>query len=846
MRTQKRRRKARARIRKLKAIGFRLFILLLIGLVSTGTLLILGIDRLRPGFSEGEIAFFWKDETLHIEWPEVTEDFRCQISIYDHEQESYRLLDEVENNEYTLDQIKEGSPIRLKLQTVGLKETLFGKTREVKGEKRELDIVPVSVNAPLIKETADIENQTVTLEWNTYDTEYYEIYILSENNNWNFHAKSKEGWFLIDFINNYTLPDRKNPLKVAVRACYPQNDGIFYSDFSETAVIERKELMPEFVDVHWEKTANSMYRIYWEESIGDLYEVQQWNYPDAVWEKIAVVEWDSPLVYEIGRIPSSRNSRYRVITYYEDTEEEKKLEIAEPGIVNFWSDLSPLYCTIWPIQDLEMYSDSVGSEVIHKIPAGTALCVLGEENEYFQIMYEDQTGYIRSDYCLINLPEYLGDLCKYHITNSYSSVFRVHEYDIPHMTDEIIPGYEHIKLENEEYIVPFLYPCSHKLRQAAENCIADGYTLVIYDAFRPNEATKAMFDTAFLTLDYPVPEIIIPDPENDVSETADDQNTQDVSVETVPEETSVSENSLMMPDRYDGMVPEAISNLLKMTPEEWTLIGLTPETVAAVADCSAESVVYLKNMSYDTLTLIRAGVFEFENEMLLYSQQMLSSMQDTESEFPEDTLKEDSILPVIRIDTSLMGIYVDVKGAGLDLLPLKDFLIWQNLPEDQILAFKRYLENSVQTFYHVMTDDRYRLGSFLAEGTSTHNRGIALDLTIENTESGEEMSMQTAIHDLSWYSALPYNNENADLLAGYMLDAGFHDLSSEWWHFQDDDTRNTLSLNAVLSEGLSIEGWKKNDIGWYYQLPDGTYYKDITVQINGTEYTFDKEGYCER
>ena len=54
--------------------------------------------------------------------------------------------------------------------------------------------------------------------------------------------------------------------------------------------------------------------------------------------------------------------------------------------------------------------------------------------------------------------------------------------------------------------------------------------------------------------------------------------------------------------------------------------------------------------------------------------------------------------------------------------------------------------------------------------------------------------MQTAIHDLSHYAVVENNNDNANLLAGYMMEAGFGPLSTEWWHFQDDDTRGTLSL----------------------------------------------------
>lgn len=878
MRTQKRRRKARERARKLRALLSKLLIVLLIVLFIIAIILAVRLLDLGTDFPDDEVYFSWENDELWISWPELDEGSMCQLSVYDSDKKDYILIAELEDNEYILDDIKEGIPVRLRLQTVESGEDLFGNAREVKGRKKDLDIVPVSVSAPVLQKTVNVDSQEITLNWATDDTEYYEIYLMDENNNWYFHARTSEGWFNLDFAENLELPDRSQPIQVCVRACYPQNDGVFISGFSEVSTVERRELMPEYITVNWEKTANSMYRLTWDESIGDLYEVQQWNYDTAVWESMDVVNWNDPLEYEIGRIPSSRNSRYRVITYDADTDVEKRLEVAEPGIVNFWSDLSPLYCTVWPVIDLDLYADASSSDSIGWIKAGEALCVLGEENGRFQVMYQDAYGYIDSSYCLINLPEYLGDLCKYNITNSYSSIFRVHEYDIPALTDGVIQGYEDIRLENGEFLVPFLYPCSQKLRQAAENCIADGYYLVIYDAFRPNEATRYMYDNTSLILDYPLPEVYVPeeeDAEGEESEAGDSAGKETEETTEQPEsvlpvdgmDPTVSGNSLAAADRYGDLIPEALANLTKMTEEELALTGLTPETVAAVSGCSAEGLIYLKSMTYETLSLIQAGVFDLSNEVYLYTQQLEAinaanaaalaldgSVPAEEAAASEDaaSVSQNSgpysmaDLPVIRVDTSLMGIYIDAKGDGVEGLPLTDLLIWQSLPADQLNAFKAYLEAAVQNYYYMMTDGKYRLGSFLAQVTSAHNRGIALDLTIETAEDGEALPMQTSMHDLSWYSALPYNNENAELLAGYMKGAGFNDLSSEWWHFQDDDTRNALNLNSYLTEGLSIEGWKKNDTGWYYQLADGTYYTDTTVNIDGTTYTFDEKGYCER
>ena len=105
--------------------------------------------------------------------------------------------------------------------------------------------------------------------------------------------------------------------------------------------------------------------------------------------------------------------------------------------------------------------------------------------------------------------------------------------------------------------------------------------------------------------------------------------------------------------------------------------------------------------------------------------------------------------------------------------------------------------------------------------------------------------MQSPIHELSWLSTLDRNNEDADRLQQYMKDAGYATLFSEWWHFQVNEAHGKYGVGA-LHEGISIEGWKKDDTGWRYRLADGTYYADTTETIGDGSYRFDENGYAPR
>ena len=157
-----------------------------------------------------------------------------------------------------------------------------------------------------------------------------------------------------------------------------------------------------------------------------------------------------------------------------------------------------------------------------------------------------------------------------------------------------------------------------------------------------------------------------------------------------------------------------------------------------------------------------------------------------------------------------------------------------NLPQTE--------EDETWTYRRVMTNGTYGLNDFLAQGTSRHNYGVALDLTLEDLRSGEEIPMQTEIHDLSWYSVTGRNNANARLLASFMKEAGFGTLSSEWWHFQDNEIYQKISLSP-LKHGVSAEGWVCDSIGWRYRDPLGNFCRTETVTIDGTEHTFGYDGY---
>jgi D-alanyl-D-alanine dipeptidase len=191
------------------------------------------------------------------------------------------------------------------------------------------------------------------------------------------------------------------------------------------------------------------------------------------------------------------------------------------------------------------------------------------------------------------------------------------------------------------------------------------------------------------------------------------------------------------------------------------------------------------------------------------------------------------------------------KEATRNLFDQTATLASEAIPEDtytgKILTdLPKLADGEVLTYEMLMTDmGRYTLSYFLASTGSRHNQGIAMDLTLVDMETGEELQMQTSMHDLSWYSEQARNNGNAKILAQIMKAAGFTGIVSEWWHFQDDEAKDALEPE-YLWDGVTPQGWVADDYGWRYRSARGVFWTDCSEYIDGVLYAFDADGYVQQ
>jgi len=135
--------------------------------------------------------------------------------------------------------------------------------------------------------------------------------------------------------------------------------------------------------------------------------------------------------------------------------------------------------------DVKILPDA-SSETVKSLKPGAGFLILNEWGEWWEIETGGETGYVKHNLCMINLPDVVPSI-RYNNTNTYNSRFSSSDYVIPGISGE--PLYSgrafNERLGKEEYIVAVMYAMSQKIYLAQQHALADGNGLVIYEGFRP-------------------------------------------------------------------------------------------------------------------------------------------------------------------------------------------------------------------------------------------------------------------------------------------------------------------------------------------------------------------------
>ena len=136
-------------------------------------------------------------------------------------------------------------------------------------------------------------------------------------------------------------------------------------------------------------------------------------------------------------------------------------------------------------------------------------------------------------------------------------------------------------------------------------------------------------------------------------------------------------------------------------------------------------------------------------------------------------------LKAVSGELIVQGYRLKVYDAYRPACAVKQFVLWGI--EDQDIRMKPY-------FYPELEKQELFRKGYIAK-QSSHSRGSAVDLTLLDMKTGEELDMGSPFDLFSEQSHPDYKGitdeqyENRMLLQSVMVRNGFQPIDCEWWHF---------------------------------------------------------------
>ncbi len=188
-------------------------------------------------------------------------------------------------------------------------------------------------------------------------------------------------------------------------------------------------------------------------------------------------------------------------------------------------------------------------------------------------------------------------------------------------------------------------------------------------------------------------------------------------------------------------------------------------------------------------------------------------------------IAKDSGMAMIDLKKGIPGIVIDLKYCGTDnfmkqrLYPSGLSTTYLRQPAANALqkvqealntkgmglkiwdAYRPY--SVTEKMWEPVKDDRYAANPQYGSG---HNRGIAVDLTIINLNTGQELDMGTGFDHFSdtahsnFKDLSPTVLSNRKLLKDLMEENGFKVLDTEWWHFYLPDSKKYALMDVSFRQ----------------------------------------------
>lgn len=172
----------------------------------------------------------------------------------------------------------------------------------------------------------------------------------------------------------------------------------------------------------------------------------------------------------------------------------------------------------------------------------------------------------------------------------------------------------------------------------------------------------------------------------------------------------------------------------------------------------------------------------------------------------QDQIKKDSAKELIDLEKFIPNLFIDVRyatennfaktkfynsqktflrlPAAVALKKIQEELLQKNISLKIFDAYRPY--SVTEKMWKFVHDDRYAANP---KTGSRHNRACAVDVTLVDLQTKNELEMPTPYDNFTQKAHHNYNNlpkkilKNRALLKAIMTKYGFESITSEWWHY---------------------------------------------------------------
>lgn len=142
-------------------------------------------------------------------------------------------------------------------------------------------------------------------------------------------------------------------------------------------------------------------------------------------------------------------------------------------------------CTVWAVTELEL-TDETG-EVTGSMESGVGYKAEVVDDTVY-VNSGDISGYADHEYIMVDLSDYMQGETLFYIHYAVSAFATINGHCIDNYAGQKF--YPYAKKADDTFYVPLLLPVAQRLRQAEDAALSLGYTLKIYDAYRPYSVTQ--------------------------------------------------------------------------------------------------------------------------------------------------------------------------------------------------------------------------------------------------------------------------------------------------------------------------------------------------------------------